>query len=251
MVCGFRPADRGNGERDETHTELRVAWLMTDTHTRWLLCYLTQVTEQTGNTHSVTFYTLPHTHLRKKTNYFENRIFVHLQWWLWNRIRKLNLWCHTSNNLHDYKTMASYFCSLSSNTGFHRINYNMYLCQCVKPDSSPECNRSQVVSFPFFSSHVFSHCLVLLPPQVVSAFIFTFVGVLAVMLWFLTVCERGRRQWVGMQYGVIYLLCILAVGRRFYAYGWTIHFKSAAEHPASYKWLLVLQCGLVSVCVGM
>lgn len=43
----------------------------------------------------------------------------------------------------------------------------------------PERSMSHVFFFP---SHVLSHSLVLLPPQVVSAFIFTFVGVLAVML---------------------------------------------------------------------
>lgn len=118
----------------------------------------------------------------------------------------------------------------------------------MKPDSSPECNRSQVVSFPFFSSHVFSHCLILLPPQVVSAFIFTFVGVLAVILWFLTVCERGRRQWVGMQYGLIYLLCILAVGRRFYACSWTICFKCI--HISCWESCLLQMITIIAVWIS-
>ena len=61
MVCGFRPADRSNGGRDETHTHTH-----THTHTQWLLCCLTWITQ----THSVTltFHTLPHTPERK-TNF--------------------------------------------------------------------------------------------------------------------------------------------------------------------------------------
>lgn len=46
------------------------------------------------------------------------------------------------------------------------------------------------MSFLFLLSFFLSHSLVLLPPQVASTFIFTFVGVLAVRLWFLTVHVR-------------------------------------------------------------
>lgn len=86
MVCGFGPADRSNGGRDETWSFGSV-WLTkphtcTDMHrharTRtareWLVGGFTWIT-QPAETHSVAlaFHTLPHTHTpKKKTSYSGN-----------------------------------------------------------------------------------------------------------------------------------------------------------------------------------
>lgn len=83
MVCGFGPADRSNGGRDETCSS-GSAWLAkphTCTHTRarartqleeWLPGRFTWITEP-AETHSVAlaFHTLPHTP-KKKTSYSGN-----------------------------------------------------------------------------------------------------------------------------------------------------------------------------------
>lgn len=106
MVCGFRPADRSNGGRDETHSSGFV-WLgKPHTHKHVPSDYSVASLEsqnQQRHTKSHSHFTPSHTHLRKRQTTLGICGFVLLSVMIVKqdlRIRSLTIGGHASNNPH-------------------------------------------------------------------------------------------------------------------------------------------------------
>ncbi len=182
MVCGFMPADRSNGGRDEKHSS------ESHTQTHRVTTLLNHRTDRD---------TFSHTHISHTPTHTWEKDKLLLQCVVLLISVTIGKQCLTNDyqaKTDQHKIMKmQLLCSI----GLLMMMYTINVAVWMLFSWLIALNGCHVFSFSFFPSYVFSHFLVLLPPQVASAFIFTFVGVLAARLWFLTVCvwERGETVW--------------------------------------------------------
>lgn len=171
----------------------------TRTAREWLLGGFTWIT-QPAETHSVTlaFHTPPHTHTPKKKTSYSGNLWLCADIWddcwaafldkmshKWISCKHKQLYdCQAATFLFFFIT---HFCQVQATGDDSWYILLMSASESCCTDSLP---WTLAMSFLFLLSFFLSHSLVLLPLQVASTFIFTFVGVLAVRLWFLTVHVR-------------------------------------------------------------
>lgn len=156
MVCGFGPADRSNGGRDETNTH---------THTQWLFCCLTWTTEP-ADTFSHTHILKPPTHTWERDKLLVEFSALYYQWWLWNRIKSLTSRTkRPARNCERSDSSSCVCCWAQASVRLTvRVTICVSACECCFTDSSPWPQHAPCLFLSFFASHVLSHSLGLLPP---------------------------------------------------------------------------------------